>query len=368
LKYVDEYNEIQKRFFNSCDECFKHIKINDDLVFAPFHIMPFEFALIFDSLFSQTQIILEILRKFNPEEVILLTSYKPTNKNINYIRRKILNYYEYLNYEIINHLSFHFNYIFKIQIVNSNRIEELKYWAKIKLKSTKIFNLYSQIKKLSNDYNKIENNSFNYMKGKNVLFTNQAWGLNKLLGYVLNINHTTSVLENDFLFKYEGTILKKVLKLKYSDKWDHNQFHTDFHESFRIISCFVQDNLGVFLDNLIQRRLSYINKNIVPSLFNKCITIDDILNELKIDYVIGNMKYDDWRYILAYIGTYKKNCEFIYFTHGYNMYDVDRTFLELPCNIYYTMNDEFADHIRSQSIKQIFYIKPKEIMVNSEIL
>ncbi len=374
LKYADEYNEIRTSFFESCDEYFKSMRINDDLAFAPFHIMPMQFACIFDSLFSQSLIILEVLRQLNPKDVILISSYKPSDKAINYINGDKIErgYYDYLNYEIINYFSKYFDYRFNTQIVNKNRIEKIKGWVKEKVKNKKVFNLYQQLNKVYKDRIDINNNSidtsFDYLKGKKVLFSNQSWGLDKLIKFILNNNNTTFILENDYLFKYQGPRLKNTSKLKCKNYWKSNQVYTGSQENSKVFNNFIQNALGVPIEDLIQRRLSYINQTIVPSLFNKSYVIDNMLKTLKIEYIIGNMKYDGWRYILAYIGTYKKDYEFIYFTHGYDMFDVDRTFLELPCNKYYTMNNEFKDYLAKQFNNQNFYIKPKKVLVSSEIL
>lgn len=368
VKDAEEYNKIRTSFFESCDEYFKPIRINDDLHFAPFHMMAYEFALIFDSLFSQTMIILEVLRQLNAQEVILLTSYRPGKGPINYIYEHKLRveYYDYLYYEIISQLCRQLEYKFLIRMVSVDRMKKLKVWVRKRMKSSKAFNIYSRLKKARGDSTKIEDSigaTFGYLKGKRVLFLDKGWGLDKVVRHVLNENDTTFILEGDYLCIYQGSRLRNGRKLKYQNSQQAGESGVVYDASARAFGNFIQEALGVSLDELVQRRLSYINQSIAPSLLAKAIVIDDMLRELKVDYVIGNMKYDEWRYVLAYIGTYKRDCEFIYFTHGYDMHDTDRTFIELPCNKYYTVNEEFGNYLRGQFERQKFYIKPREVSV-----
>ena len=64
-------------------------------------------------------------------------------------------------------------------------------------------------------------------------------------------------------------------------------------------------------------------------------------------------------HILPFLSTYDSNYDCLYFTHGFDPYIVDRTFLELPCNYYFTLNEEYKNYFINSFKHQNVYEVPK---------
>jgi len=64
-------------------------------------------------------------------------------------------------------------------------------------------------------------------------------------------------------------------------------------------------------------------------------------------------------HILPFLSTYDSNYSYFHFTHGYDPYVIDRTFLELPCNYYITLNEEYKRYFINSFKDQNFFKVPK---------
>lgn len=370
IKFTDEYNYVIKKFFNTCDQGYKKVNISKDISFAPFHTMPPITTLIFDSLFSSAFHISKIVKQLKPEEVLLQCSYRPNSKIINYSKKSKIRilYYDYLFYELVQYFSEVLNYKFRSEYVKFDRLELLKVWCYGKIKSNRFYNYYVQLKMFlkdtvkNDDLSLIEDN-FRYLKDKNVLFINKGWGLDKLQKFVFKNNAISYYLAGDYLCTYEGSKLKRKSQLKI-EKDDLKYKSIEMLHNTTPLCEFFNQTMGFSLESLLKNRLIYLKQKIIPSLYYKSVATNQLLIKKKIDFVIGNQKNNEWMYVLAYLGTYSNNCEFHFFQHGYNMYHVDRTFWELPCNVYYACNREYADYLKGDFANQDFFAKPQKTLVN----
>ena len=76
-------------------------------------------------------------------------------------------------------------------------------------------------------------------------------------------------------------------------------------------------------------------------------------------YISKNLPTNMLLHILPFLSTYDSNYDCLFFTHGFDPYIVDRTFLELPCNYYFTLNEEYKNYFINSFKHQNVYEVPK---------
>jgi len=370
LTHSEAYNDHQERFFKYCDKDYNSNRINNRVEFAPYRIIGFEIKTVFDSLFSQTLIIYEIIKKIKPQKIYLLSSYvKHTSKQINYFEHSRGNYYDFLFSEILEYLVTIIYYDFEIITIPkklSFTISAQKEGLKDRIRNTKYFNIYRQLP-LTKNVSSFDVNYFETIVNSKNLFMNQGWGLNKLINYSLISNPETIVLLNNYLFIYNGLRMSKCFPVKIDDVIQPVISSSKIEKHVTYFDNFVKEAMGISLYTLIDKRITFLNENIFPTLYYGCKTIDKALNELKVEKVIGNMKNTITQnfstnittHILPFLSTYDSNYDCLYFTHGFDPYIVDRTFLELPCNYYFTHNEEYKNYFNHSFKHQNIYEVPK---------
>jgi hypothetical protein len=175
------------------------------------------------------------------------------------------------------------------------------------------------------------------------------------------------VLRNNYFFIYKGSRISKCYPVKIDDVIQPVISSSKIEKHVTYFDNFVKGAMGISLHTLIHKRITFLNENIFPTLFYGCKTIDKLLNKLKVEKVIGNMKSSIRKnfstnvllHILPYLATYDSNYDCLFFTHGYDPYVVDRTFLELPCNYYFTHNEEYKNYFINSFEHQNVYEVPK---------
>ena len=361
LTHSEDYNNHQKLFFEYCDKNFNHIKINNRVTFSPFKIFGYYFKFIFDSIYTHSMIIYKIIIKFKPRKVILFSSYKPGNVQINYLESRKFRGYKFLFYEIIEYLSKLCNYNFESITTKENYSHKIKYFkerSKEKVIYSKYYNVYCQqllYKNLNNE--KIE--TYDDFKDTNNLFINQAWNMDKIIKYSLISNPNTIVLKNNYLFCYKGSKIKSCIPLHTNSRKSDVVFSYNYEMQTKYFDDFAHNTLEISLYELIYNRLKYINTHVVPVLLEECIIVEKMLREHNVEKVIGNMKSTAMQHIIAFIATFDSKYSYFQFTHGYNPCIKDVTFLELPCNYYITLNEELKNYYKESFESQTFYPMPK---------
>jgi len=375
LAHSKSYNDHQKEFFVYCDNAYSNNQINEEVKFAPYRIIGFNIKTVFDTLFSQTSIILEIINKLKPQKVYLVSTYsKQTNIQVNYFEVNRGNYCESLFNEILEYLSNINNYDYELLTIPktiSYTINSFKGELKDRIRGNRYFNLYRQFG-FKNSLNNLDVHTFETIANSKNLFMNQGWGLNKLINYSFVSNSETILLVNNYIFIYKGSRISQYFPVVIDDtiqpvmSFDAIEKHVTYFDNF------VKQSLGISLYTLIYNRISSFNKDIFPIIFYGSKTIDKLLKRLKVEKVIGNMKSSISfnfssrisLHILPYLATNDSNYDFLYFTHGYDPYVVDRTFLELPCNFYFTLNKEYKNYFENSFKNQSVYDIPKVEVIN----
>ncbi len=369
LIHEESYNNYQKSFFEYCDNDYKNYFINGKMKFSPYRIIGFEIKTVLDSLFSQALIIYEIIKKIKPQKVYLISSRRSKNEQVNYFACSKGNYYDYLFNEIIEYFSSTAGYSYEIiysPVSMSSSIETLKVRLKNSIRNTKYFNFYRQSSFTKNPDN-FDKDYFKSIVGSKNLFMNHGWGLKNLFQYSLLMNKETMLLINNHIFVYSGSVMSKYFPIIINDVIENKISSSRISKQVSHFDNFVNNSIGISLYNLIHKRITFFNDKVFPTLYFGCEVVSKVLKEFDIDKVIGNMRMpikenfstNVITHILPFMSTNDDNCDCLYFTHGYDPYILDRTFLELPCNIYYTHNEEYKEYFTSSFKNQNLYAQPK---------
>tara|TARA_B100001250_G_C19777996_1_gene780488 strand:+ start:52 stop:1332 length:1281 start_codon:yes stop_codon:yes gene_type:complete len=369
LTHEEAYNDHQKLFFDYCDKDYQNNVINNKVKFSPFRIIGFEIKTVFDSLFSQTLIIYEIIKKIKPQKIYLFSSKTKKENQIDYLACSKGNYYDFIFCEILEYLSTFINYSYEIITVPKSislSIYDIKNGLKNHIRNTKYFNIYRQIP-ITKNIGSFDNDYFKTIVGCKNLFMNQGWGLNKLVQYSLLSNPETIVLLNNYLFVYSESKNSKCFPIAINNIIKPEISSSQIKKHVTYFDNFIKDSIGISLYGLVYKRITFFNDKIFPTLLFGCKTLDKMLIELNVDKVIGNMRMpikenlstNIITHILPYISTIDPNYNCLYFTHGYDPYVLDRTFLELPCNNYYTHNEEYKNYFTESFKNQRLFEQPK---------
>ena len=353
-----------------CDNSYSSNKINNEVMFMPYRIIGFNIKTVFDTLFSQTSIVLEIINKLKPKKIYLVSDYsRKINKQINYFEHGRGNYCESLFDEIFKYLSIIKNYDYELISIPrtiSHTLHSIKGTVKESIRNHKYFNIYRQ-HQLNNIISDCDIKPFETIVKRKNLFMNQGWGINRLIKYSLLSNYETLLLINKYIFIYRGFKIYKHFPLIIDNTIQPTISPQDIEKHVAYFNDFIKQSLHISLQKLIHNRITFFNREIFPILFYGCRTLDKFLKNYRVDNLIGNMKSCISKnfnsrislHILPYLTTYDSRYECLYFTHGYDPYSIDRTFLELPCNFYFTLNQEYKKYFIKSFRNQTVHSIPK---------
>ena len=367
LQYEEEYTALQLQLFQDYDSQFSSLEINKGVSFSPIRVYGYYLKFILDSLFSQALLLNTIIKRLMPGAIELLGSYRPRPK-IEYDKMDVYSRsFKYLNYEVLEFLASVSSLPFSYKYVKPGLLGRTRSWrAEIRneISSSHTFKVYRQRKRAFGK--EPVSKELAFLEGARVMVNNMGWGLDKLFSSLMDVSDALFLLDGYTFFMYERGRLKKVKKLsqKGSSAEKVRGLPKEPLEGIGSAFCEVfRTALGVSCKGLLRRRKLYLEQAIMPHIYHDCLLADELLVTYGIEYALGNQKMYSLSFALAYLATYKDSCKYLFFTHGYDVYDADRTFLELPCNKYYTLSEEYSQYFQGKFAAQQFYMRPESVEV-----
>jgi hypothetical protein len=120
---------------------------------------------------------------------------------------------------------------------------------------------------------------------------------------------------------------------------------------------------GCPLAALIERRLEHFARRMVHHAWGTAAWLDEYMRRRAVTVAAAVQKPDLASHALAYVTANDPERTYVYFTHGYGLVHVDRTLLELPCNIYCTHDAEYARYFAQEFESQDFACAPERVLV-----
>jgi len=351
----DRYTAEQLGFFASYDELWHDTLIAPGMPVSPLRMDGYLFKIIVDSYIIELWRIGSVVREVRPDAIELWAAHPQTADGaaIDFAVSAAGNAYPQLAREVAAALAAEYGASFTVDSPPPAPLSRATLRAR--LRASRAGALAARISRHGAAEPALPA-ELDELAGQRVLFASEWWGLEPILAHALAHAARTWVLADGVLFGYRGRLLTSASRVRAASAAPGSRDASELlgHEWVRTASEFA----GTDVTPGLAARLEWLDAW-TTTLTGVALTFERLLRRESIAYVVANQRPSAMSRVLAYVATTREDTQYLYGTHGYDTYEVDRTFLELPCDRYFTHDEEYRAYFERAFAAQSLYPVPE---------
>lgn len=181
----------------------------------------------------------------------------------------------------------------------------------------------------------------------------RGWGLDECAQGAWRQGHRVLFTDGVTLDEFEGPAMRPLSRLDDRDAGGIAGLPPTWGEacreilSSRLYAGWIAEQGGVELAEYLLPRMRYFLEAICPDLIAAARTFARLLARERVDYVLTHSQAHPWQCAAMNVATAAPGVVAVQITHGYDPLVYPRELTELPCNLYVTLDREYAAYFRT---------------------
>lgn len=179
-----------------------------------------------------------------------------------------------------------------------------------------------------------------------------GWGLDAFSAEAWARGHRVLTTDGKDLWEFEGSGLRRLAALSaFGDVvgvgvpplWDKACHELLLSPAY---ADWIADHGGAGVAEYLLPRMRHFLEAVCPTLLAAAGTFRRVFAEYRVDHVLTHSQARPWQAAAMNVAAVSPGVTAVQFTHGYDPLEYPRELTELPCNVYVTLDREYAAYFR----------------------